>query len=283
MKCEQLQQAYRHACELELKAFKPGNVSIYSPAHDMTADDFRLSAKVSAEPLTQPAYSLGEKIYYAVKATQEAVGCNTNLGIILLCAPLLSAATAVKKGESLRQALSTVLNATSIEDANWVFKAICLAAPAGLGNSAQQDVTQSAQVTLTQAMEFAKNRDRIALQYVTDFKDIFDFAISAYNGAFNCFFDESLATLAIYVALLNRYPDSHVERKYGNRYNEQIKQQMVKINHALYHSNRLELMDLLTKVDADFKSKKINPGTTADLTVATLLVIFLDELLGVNH
>jgi triphosphoribosyl-dephospho-CoA synthase len=39
---------YRQACEIELQAFKPGNVSIYSPAHDMTVDDFRLSAKVSA-------------------------------------------------------------------------------------------------------------------------------------------------------------------------------------------------------------------------------------------
>jgi triphosphoribosyl-dephospho-CoA synthase len=39
-------------------------------------------------------------------------------------------------------------------------------------------------------------------------------------------------------------------------------------------------MNLLYKVDQDFKTKGINPGTTADITVATVLVIFLDELLA---
>jgi triphosphoribosyl-dephospho-CoA synthase len=57
----------------------------------MTVEDFRISAQQSAEPITRAANGLGERIYYAVKATREAVGCNTNLGIILLCAPLLLA------------------------------------------------------------------------------------------------------------------------------------------------------------------------------------------------
>lgn len=54
---------YKNACEVELQAFKPGNVSIYSEGHDMTVADFRLSADVSALPLCEPNYSLGEKIF----------------------------------------------------------------------------------------------------------------------------------------------------------------------------------------------------------------------------
>ncbi|MSS76409.1 MAG: triphosphoribosyl-dephospho-CoA synthase, partial [Methyloglobulus sp.] len=159
----QLTELYRQACEIELQAFKPGNVSVYAEGHDMTVGDFRISAEVSAKPLCNPAYSLGEKIFHAVKATRDAVGCNTNLGIILLCAPLIQAATAVNSDSTLRHALSQVLAATTIKDADWVFKAIALAAPGGLGEADEQDVHNPATVTLTQAMQIAAGKDRIAL------------------------------------------------------------------------------------------------------------------------
>ena len=100
-------EAYQRACEIELQAFKPGNVSVYSPAHDMTVEDFIRSAAVSADSVSNPAYSLGEKIYYAVKATREAVGCNTNLGIVLLAAPLMQAYWQRQTGQSLRDSLMT--------------------------------------------------------------------------------------------------------------------------------------------------------------------------------
>ncbi|MGR9037321.1 MAG: triphosphoribosyl-dephospho-CoA synthase, partial [Gammaproteobacteria bacterium] len=153
---------YRAACEIELKTFKPGNVSIYSDGHDMTVADFRISAEVSAEPLCHPDYSLGEKIYYAVKATRDAVGCNTNLGIILLCAPLIQASLLMSSNENLRQVLCRVLADSTVEDADWVFKAITLAAPGGLGRSGEQDVRGKATATLLEAMKIASGRDRIA-------------------------------------------------------------------------------------------------------------------------
>lgn len=278
----QLSAAYIEACELELQAFKPGNVSVYSDGHDMTVEDFRISAKVSADAIANPAYCLGEKIFYAVQATREAVNCNTNLGIILLCAPLLTAAYQVTEKLSLRQALAQVLANTTVTDADWVFKAISLAAPGGLGESKQQDVKKTATVTLAQAMEIASDRDRIALQYVTCFKDIFDFAIFRYNEMHNCFFDKGWAAVAVYVGLLCHYPDSHIMRKYGNQHNHWVSEQMSIVDNALKTYVKPDLIDLLYKVDQAFKAKGINPGTTADITVATVLVIFLDELLAVK-
>jgi triphosphoribosyl-dephospho-CoA synthase len=38
-------------------------------------------------------------------------------------------------------------------------------------------------------------------------------------------------------------------------------------------------MPMLHRLDQTFKAKRINPGTTADLTVATLLVVFLEKLI----
>ncbi len=273
---KQLQDFYLHACELELQAFKPGNVSVYSEGHDMTVDDFRISANVSALEIANPAYTLGEKIYYAVKATRSAVGCNTNLGIILLCAPIIQAAYNKQAKQSFRDALSTVLKNTTIEDADWVFKAITLASPGGLGESEHEDVSQKSTATLVDAMAIAQDRDRIALQFVTDFSDIFNFAIIQYNQAYDLWGNEKWAAVAVYTALLSKYTDSHIERKYGKLYSTLVFSLMSLANEELLNNNKPEdIIPLLQSIDQILKFKGINPGTTADLTVATVLAVDL--------
>jgi triphosphoribosyl-dephospho-CoA synthase len=278
-----LEQLYQQACEVELQAFKPGNVSVYSAAHDMTVDDFRLSAKVSAAPLCNPDYSLGEKIFYAVKATREAVGCNTNLGIILLCAPLVQAVRYCTEGVTLRQALHQVLENTTLADADWAFKAIALAAPAGLGEVAEQDVKASASVTLRQAMQLASSKDRIALQYLTDYKDIFDFTVLRYNHTLLKWDNHSWAAVAVYADLLSHYPDSHIERKYGDQYTEMVASRMIQLSNELSNTDNPDLIvPLLHNIDQELKSKRVNPGTTADITVATVLTVFLENFISNN-
>ncbi|QPK64132.1 triphosphoribosyl-dephospho-CoA synthase [Methylomonas sp. LL1] len=276
----QVIDAYRRACEIELQAFKPGNVSVYSEGHDMTVGDFRASAIASSLPITNPDYSLGEKIYYAVKATRDAVACNTNLGIILLCAPIIRAAEVRMKRQTLRQSLGMVLQSTTEQDADWVFKAIVLAAPGGLGSSGEQDVGEPATVNLVEAMAIAADKDRIALQYTNCFKDIFDFTVLRYNRAFVLSGESGWAALAVYAEMLARFPDSHIERKYGKQYSEWIAAEMALLCNAMKTATRLEeVLPMLHSIDETFKAKKINPGTTADITVATVLVVLLEQLL----
>lgn len=280
---EQLSELYQEACEIELQAFKPGNVSVYAEGHDMTVADFRTSAKVSATPLCDPDYSLGEKIFYAVKATRETVGCNTNLGIILLCAPLIEAVSLTDANVPLRQALRQVLSTTTLEDAGWVFKAITLASPGGLGDADVQDVRAKATVALTEAMRLASARDRIALQYLTDYKDIFDFALLTYYNSMDKWGSKSWAAVAVYAGLLSRFPDSHIERKYGNQFSATIADTMGRLSKKLNETGNPEhLMPLLYEIDQELKSKGINPGSTADMTVATVFTVFLEELIS-NH
>ena len=271
--------AYLQACEIELQAYKPGNVSVFSDGHDMTVQDFRISAHVSATPITNPDYSLGEKIYYAVKATREAVGCNTNLGIILLCAPLMQAVQFCDAEMSLRHCLAYVLRNTTGQDADWVFKAIVLASPGGLGKSEQQDVNDQAAVTLAQAMAIAADRDRIALQYTNCFKDVFDFGFLTYNRAFVLSGNSGWSALAVFAEMLARFPDSHIERKYGKQYSEWIAEQMALLCKAMEAAKTIDMvLPMLHSIDEAFKAKKINPGTTADITVATVMVVFLEQL-----
>ncbi len=277
IKQDQIIKLYKEACICDVQAFKPGNVSVYNEGHDMTVDDFILSAEVSADSIANTAYSLGEKIYYAVKSTREAVGCNTNLGIILLCAPLCQAAFTQQQGQTLRESLENVLANTTISDADWAFKSITLAAPGGLGESNEQDVGGAAAVSLVQAMEIASEKDRIAKQYTTIYKDIFEFSVLRYNNAFVKFDDRAWSASAVFTGLLSKFPDSHIERKYGDKHSEWVLEQIITVDDALMNTHNPEqLLPMFHDVDRKLKDKGINPGTTADLTVATVLVILME-------
>jgi triphosphoribosyl-dephospho-CoA synthase len=256
-------------------------VSIYADGHDMTVADFRRSADVSARPLCNPNYSLGERIFYAVKATREAVGCNTNLGIILLCAPLIQAVEHVISGETIRQALSHVLSTTTVDDANWVFKAIILAAPGGLGSSDVQDVFKPATVSLTEAMRLASDKDRIALQYISNYKDIFECSLLSYNSGFNRWGKSDWAAVLVYADLLSQFSDSHVERKYGDQYSGLVAEKMLWLSEELSNTENPEQLEpMLYQLDQELKSIGVNPGTTADMTVATVFTAFLGDLVS---
>ena len=169
---EQIAAAFTAACLDELEAPKPGNVHVFASGHRMTAAEFVRSAEVAAAPLALPGARVGNRIRDAVEATLALVGTNTNLGIILLCAPLAAAAD-VRSGD-LRSALAQVLASLNVRDAELAFRAIARAAPAGLGRVERHDVAEAATVTLKAAMAEASSRDRIARQYVSDFEDVFE-------------------------------------------------------------------------------------------------------------
>jgi triphosphoribosyl-dephospho-CoA synthase len=84
--------------------------------------------------------------------------------------------------------------------------------------------------------------------------------------------------LSVFAHWLARYPDSHIERKYGKQYSEWIAEQMGWLCEAMQTAASLEeVLPLLYRMDQAFKAKKINPGTTADITVATVLVALLER------
>ena len=97
--------AYIAACLAELDAPKPGNVHRFAPGHRMEVADFVRSAEASAASIAASSAPVGIRVRAAVDATLKAVGQNTNLGIVLLCAPLAAAAEVLDA--ALRPALTT--------------------------------------------------------------------------------------------------------------------------------------------------------------------------------
>jgi triphosphoribosyl-dephospho-CoA synthase len=271
--------AYRDACAVELRALKPGNVHQYADGHGMTVADFLKSAQASAGPIAAPGLGLGERVYRAVEATRAEVGCNTNLGIVLLCAPLAQALLDGKATGSLRERLRQVLRKADREDSEWLFRAIRLAAPAGLGESGRHDVGAPADAPLAQVMAYAARRDRIARQYATDYADLFQDAVPRLRGFAARWGDEAWAAAALFQDLLSRLPDTHVARKLGAKKARAVSRRVVPLARALARSRRPDdLRGPLLRLDRELKGEGINPGTSADLTVASLLILRLEPL-----
>ena len=279
---QQISQLFKTACIAELEALKPGNVHIFSDGHGMTIHDFIKSAEAVSKVIAQPDLSLGERIFVSVEVTQKAVACNTNLGIILLCAPLIHAVLTVTKGD-LQQRLQQVLKQTTITDAQYAFDAIALANPAGLGDVAEHDVHQPADCTLLQAMQMSAERDLIAMQYTNGFEDIFNLSLlilAQENSKNNAVLNTAWLTTKLYLTLLSTYPDSHITRKHGATIAAEIQQQAeqhltifnISDNPKLYQSKLLAW-------DNELKQAHINPGTSADLTVASLFAQALNKLI----
>ena len=265
---QQIADAFIAACRDELQAPKPGNVHVFADGHRMTAADFERSAVAAAGPLTAPG-SVGARIFGAVEATFEAVDANTNLGIVLLCAPLAAAAEEAPASRDLRSQLARVLARLSVEDANLAFRAIVRASPAGLGRAEHHDVFAPATVTLRAAMAEAAGRDRIAQQYVNDFADVFEIGATSLRAALAASSDRRMATLQVYLGYLAAFADSHIVRKHGPVLAEQVRAQAAMLRKRMA-GNIDDLLPELMEWDTALKDAGINPGTSADLTVATL-------------
>jgi triphosphoribosyl-dephospho-CoA synthase len=277
-RAERIEAAFRWACLIELDAPKPGNVHAFANGHRMTMDDFVRSADAAAAPLSARGARVGFRIHRAVVATFAAVGTNTNLGIILLCAPL--AAAAERDGINLRDALHRILQDLDVDDADLAFRSIVRAAPAGLGRSARHDVFKPARVNLRQAMSEAANRDMVARQYGTDFADIFDHGLPLFESGIHRWGDSKWATLATFLGFLSAFPDSHITRKLGAETAQCIQGAALKFARRLQAAERPDqVLPALLTWDAALKEKAINPGTTADLTVATLFAYRLRTIL----
>lgn len=283
---ERARACFLRACWLDVAVRKPGNVSRDSPGHRMQASMFIDSAKAAAGPLFEPGLRVGERIEAAVGATWAVVGCNTNLGILLLCAPMAVAVEqnpAAATPAALRTAVESVLATLDIGDARAAYRAIARAHPGGLGSAPEEDVHDAPTVDLRAAMALAADRDLIARQYRDGFADLFAlaFQVPVYqagliNAPAGTEAPPDAATVAsvqrLYLACLGAFPDSHIVRKHGGRVAQTVMTAAQAWRERAGDGVVLDADPEFAAWDVSLKAAGINPGTSADFTVAALLL-----------
>lgn len=265
----EIARAFEAACRAELSALKPGNVHIFAAGHGMEVAQFEHAAAAAAPAVAEADLNVGARIEAAVQASLAVAGCNTNLGIILLCVPL--AAAAEQGPGDLQARLRAVLDSLDVADAQGAFRAIVAANPGGLGAVPDADVRASPTITLKAAMAMAAGRDSISRQYVTGFEDIFSLGVPALG-------ERPLArerVEAAYLAFLATFPDSHLARKFGTAAAEAVQAEAQTVRAQVEGLEGQQRHDLLLAFDGRLKARGLNPGTTADLTVASIFASLL--------
>jgi triphosphoribosyl-dephospho-CoA synthase len=112
-------------------------------------------------------------------------------------------------------------------------------------------------------MTLAADRDSIARQYADGFRDIFEMLANAPAG------DPRALTLDVFLSFLGGWPDSHIVRKQGVTVAQSV---TADARRHRAHWRTHHALPPLAAWDAELKARGINPGTSADLTVATLFV-----------
>lgn len=263
------------ACVLEVSAPKPGNITPSHDFSDTTYADMVRSGLALGPVFARPRVlrrTVGELIADGVQSTAEVAGANTNLGIVLLFAPLARAAVTRQAGESLRVAVERILAGLDVGDAAAAFAAITAARPGGLGEAPEHDVRAPARVSLREAMAAAADRDSIASEYTTGYGIVFECALPLLNDALARERSTLDAIVSLQVGLLSAQPDTLIARKAGLDAARTVSEAAREVRDGARS---------LSDFDASLRSDghRLNPGTTADLVAATLLAAMLDGVL----
>lgn len=271
-------EAFHDSCLAELDALKPGNVHRFSDGHHMSVGDFENSAAAAAPAIGRPGSSVGKRILRAVKATKKMAGQNTNLGILLLAAPLATAALD-REGGDLKIRVGDVLDKLSVQDARDAYKAIRMAAPGGLGEAPSHDVAKTPRVTLLEAMRTSEARDRIAWNYAHGFSDIFGLGLAWLKQAHERWGLSPFAVTRVYLGFLAHLPDTLIERKFGADAAASLLEEARPLEAGLLEcALPQDMTPPLMAFDRALKERGLNPGTSADLTVATLFAAALEAV-----
>lgn len=278
LSADQIAWAAQTASLLEVSVCKPGNVTKLQNFQDCNYEDFLVSA-VAIGPAFREAVqaSVGATILRAARDTHNLVGTNTNLGIVMLFAPLAKAA-GVEHPNGLRTAVIEVLESLTVEDARMAYEAIRLTGPAAMGKVENGDVNDSKiEITLRDAMKLARERDTVAGEYATGFEITFGIGYPTLQGLLlqGCRFSEAISQT--FLTILARVPDSLIARKNGAAAAEHVSRLA---RETLEHGGVFSGIGRKSLLNLDHilrdRDHLMNPGTTADLVAAALFVLLIE-------
>jgi triphosphoribosyl-dephospho-CoA synthase len=265
------------ACIWEVTARKPGNVHRERDFADVGMVDFLLSAAALGTTMDDaPHQPVGITVAAAVHATRHVTRTNTNLGIILLLSPL----AAVPESQPLADGVECTLSKLDILDAHFVFGAIRLAQPGGLGQVSEQDIWGEPARPLREIMALAADRDLVARQYANGFQEVLDEGVPALVRGLKETRCLENAIIFTHLTLLAQHPDSLICRKRGWKEGDEASQQarlVLDLGWPITDSGRTALANFDDWLRAEGHAR--NPGTTADLVTASLFAALREGII----
>lgn len=264
----------------EVLSPKPGNVHRAADFDDCSVADFAAGAVAIAGPMERLAegeLSLGNAVLDVVRLTRCWTGVNTNLGTVILLAPL--AAVPGETGLS-PSAIGAVIEAAGADDVERIYEAIRLAAPGGLGEAPEHDVAHSPTADLRTVMIAAADRDLVARQLALDYVDLFELALPCFASAIAAAPSLAEAVVELQLRIMAARPDTLIERKLGAKVAADSARRAAEVL-ASGPPGAEEREVALRHFDAWLRSdgRRRNPGATADLVAACVFAALRDSVL----
>ena len=282
MSPDEIAQCAEAAMLIELSSSpKPGNVDRCHDFIDLTFQQFLVSA-VSAYPAFRKAAEgegrIGQLLLDAVRSWRFwNIPGNTHFGSLVLMIPLcVAAGRCVENIERLEEELTEVLKETSVEDALDFYAAFELAEARvanvplfSLMDPAWHEKLQSQGKVLLDLMNLSRDHDLIAREWSSGYKRSFQIADRLAEKVKSHGLTEGV--VRTYLEALSEEPDSLVLAKFGA---ELAKEVSLRAKLALED----ETLESARKLDRELLDEDVNPGSTADLIGASLLISLLRGL-----
>jgi len=290
-------EAAQLACILEASIPKPGNVSRYQDFADTKYEHFLASGIAigdavsrafdfgkSIENKKEKKPMLGKLILQAVKDSKALHrGKNTNLGIAMLIIPLSAAlgmsSNKIKNLNMLGTKIDMLIKNSIPQDTIYLYKAVKMSG-AEVGRSKKFDVNApniekrviEKNMNLYKVFRIA-TWDAIARELAAGMQLTFNLTYPALFAEYKKTNDISRAVLKAFFVLLSKVPDTLIERKKGKKAAEEVSKKAEKILKNGLKEDEVRKFDAVLRKEGN----ALNPGTTADLICAALMLLLLRE------
>ena len=293
MDSKTIAQIAQIASVLEVSGYpKPGNVHRTRDFHDMVFEDFLISGIAIGDTVKSlcdhtknnkndlSKINLGEYILKGVLQTDKWVKNNTNLGIIMMIMPIAASASICSNFDDLSEKVNEILKATTVSDATYLYKAINIADAGGMGSQNEYDVTNDDAIreleknkqTMFDVLEISASWDSLANELTSSMQVTFKIGFPTFHKLKNKY-SLNDATLETFLTILSQVPDTLISRKYGIKKAREVSSK----GKNVLNSNKDEFLNNLNVFDNYLFENKYNPGTTADLTAASIMISYLKD------
>lgn len=216
-------------------------------------------------------------------------GGNVILGHILILAPLSSAASIcikLKKSRlvDFKSILNKLIEDSTVKDTLYLYEAIKLSNPGGLGQIEKYDVNDPNaskeiirdEINLKEIFKKSQDYDLISREYATGFKIVLGEGLPYFLNSYKKYPDLNKTIVNTYLKLLANHLDTLIIRKTSKIEAKKVSEEASKIVAQGGISTKKGLK-LAIKLDKNLQKQngKLNPGATADLLAGVILCAFL--------
>ena len=295
MEAKEIAKLAQIASVLEVSGWpKPGNVHRTRNYDDMVFQDFVISGVVIGDTMEEVANQakeiddlsnaeLGKYILQAVNETNKWIETNTNLGIMMMCIPIAASAAISNGFDEIQENVGRLMDATTVEDAVNLYDAINVADAGGMGDQEEFDVMsekakdelRANNQTMYDVLKISAGWDRLANELTSKMPVCFEIGYPTFSDFWKTCDDVDVinkASVLTFMTILSQVPDTLISRKYGNEIAEVVSR---KAEGILKFKDDDSFVEKLLEFDDYLYENKYNPGTTADLTAASIFLSYL--------